>query len=109
MATLRTPEGKWILWLTQDVINGSGQVMAAKGSQIERWAVDAKLLIANGEAVTEPPENVEPKLPPAPPRHVEVKPLPSGASMTASPGEKVVIDTARKPKGGGQTVLGSDG
>ena len=54
----KTPEGMWVVF---DV---------RTGAQLDRWPVDAKILVANGTHSFEAPEGVEPKLPPAPPRHV---------------------------------------
>jgi hypothetical protein len=54
---IKTPEGKYV-------------VFDENGQQIERWPIDAKLLVQNGSHSFEAPEGVEPKLPLAPPRHV---------------------------------------
>ena len=54
---IKTPEGKWVIF-------------DEKGEQLERWPVDAKLLVQNGTHSLEAPEGVEAKLPSAPPRHV---------------------------------------
>lgn len=95
-APYRTHEGRLIVWLKD-------------GTQSERWPVDAKAQVEAGDASFMPPEGVEAKIPPGPPKRVEVKSPPPGASTSASPGAKVVIDTTRKGKGAEQPTLGGDG
>ena len=66
-----TPEGKWLLW---DV---------ATGQQLERWSVDAKILLHNGTHVSEPPAGVEPQLPPGPPAAVQPPRVASAQTFVA--------------------------
>lgn len=55
---IKTTDGKWVIF------------DAETGAQLERWPVDARILIDNGTHTLEPPEGVEAVVPSAPPRHV---------------------------------------
>lgn len=84
---LKTTDGKWIVF------------DAKTGKQLERWPVDAKLLLANGECTAEPPEGVDPVVPVAPPRHVGVPRAPVARVFEAPPeGEEPAAKPPKAPK-----------
>lgn len=78
----RTLEGKWILW--------------TPAGRVERWPIDGKLLLANGEASVDPPDGVPVAPPPAPPAAVT---MPAPVAV-ATPGSGQSGDPlAKKGKG----------
>jgi hypothetical protein len=87
---IKTAEGKWVVF------------DQATGRQLERWPVDAKLLVESGAYTLDPPEGVDPVLPKAPPRHVGIPTAPV-AKMFVAPEEE---DTA--PAKRGRAAKGSE-
>jgi len=79
---LKTPEGKVIVFA------------ASTGQQLERWPVDAKLLLANGEATLEAPEGVDVQLAPPAPTRVGVQSTP----VVTTPGSGDPGDPLKKAK-----------
>jgi hypothetical protein len=77
---LKTTEGKWIVW-------------DAKGQQLERWPVDARLLLKNGECTAEPPEGVTVSPPATAPTHVGVPQAPVATLAVASGGAILSVAT----------------
>jgi len=84
MTPTRTPEGKWIIF------------EVSMGTQLERWPVDAKMLLIAGTHTAQAPEGVEPKVPPAPPTHVGVPKAPTVSIPEAE--EKPVKKAKSKPE-----------
>jgi len=78
----KTPEGKAVVWLT------------ATRERLERWPVDAKLLLANGEATYDPPEGAAPVAVQELPTRVGVAPTP----VVTTPGSGDPGDPLKKAK-----------
>ncbi len=74
----KTPEGKVLLWDRQ-------------GKQHEQWPIDARAMLLEKGAdeepnyTAEPPEGVDLKLPPAPPRSVTIPKAPVARTFDAPP------------------------
>lgn len=57
---IKTPDGKWVVF------------DRTTGSQLERWPIDAKVLLDNDTHTAEPPEGKVAVVPKGPPRRVGV-------------------------------------
>lgn len=87
---LKTSEGKWI-------------VFDRAGRQLERWPIDAKLLLQNGEVTDEAPAGQDVKLPPALPAHVGA---PKAVVAQVFEGENVAGTPTDVAPAGGSTGRG---